>query len=318
MGKLETKIRNDKIFIAGHNGMVGSAVLRKLQYEGFQNLQYIDRNILDLTNGNSVKEFFKDNRPEIVILAAAKVGGIQANIDNPVSFLLENLEIQNNVIKHSAENGVKRFIFLSSSCIYPRECRQPMQEGDIMTGKLEPTNEGYALAKIVGMKLLEAYSREKNLSSLTLIPCNLYGPNDSFDLSKSHVLSALIKRFIDARDDNCERVTLWGSGQARREFMHVDDIANAVFFFLGKPKAEGLINIGPGVDISIRELASLVSAKVGFRGSINWDHSKPDGMMRKCMNVDLMKVYGFKPIITLNEGIEEMITIYNQIKNSNQ
>jgi GDP-L-fucose synthase len=308
-------MKNPVIYIAGHNGMVGSAILRKLQLEGLENIKIADRTQLDLTNDKAVELFFELNKPEIVIIAAAKVGGIQANIDNPVEFLLDNLTIQNNLIKNAVKFGAERIVFLSSSCIYPRNCKQPMQESDILTGELEPTNEGYALAKIAGMKLLEAYSKTKNIECLTLIPCNLYGPNDSFDLSKSHVLSALIKRFTDARNTGVENITLWGTGRARREFMHVDDIANAVFYFLNNSTTSKTINIGPGTDISIKELAQLIAKKVGFRGEICWDATKPDGMLKKCMDVSQMKSLGYKPAISLEKGIEQMIEIYKNLNN---
>jgi GDP-L-fucose synthase len=304
-----------KIFLAGHNGMVGSAILRKLQLQGFDKIITAERTKLDLTDNKAVESFFELNKPETVIIAAAKVGGIQANIDNPVEFLLDNLTIQNNLIKNAVKYGAEKIVFLSSSCIYPRNCNQPMKESDILTGELEPTNEGYALAKIAGMKLLEAYSRTKNIECLTLIPCNLYGPNDSFDLSKSHVLSALIKRFTDARNTGVENITLWGTGQARREFMHVDDIANAVFYFLNNSTTSKTINIGPGTDISIQELAQLISKKVGFQGEIFWDSTKPDGMLKKCMDVSQMKSLGYKPLISLDEGIDQMIEIYKNLNN---
>ena len=304
-----------KIFLAGHNGMVGSAILRKLQLQGFDKIITAERTKLDLTDNKAVESFFELNKPETVIIAAAKVGGIQANIDNPVEFLLDNLTIQNNLIKNAVKYGAEKIVFLSSSCIYPRNCNQPMKESDILTGELEPTNEGYALAKIAGMKLLEAYSKTKNIGCLTLIPCNLYGPNDSFDLSKSHVLSALIKRFTDARNAGVENITLWGTGRARREFMHVDDIANAVFYFLNNSTTSKSINIGPGTDISIKELAQLIAEKVGFQGEIFWDSTKPDGMLKKCMDVSQMKSLGYKPVISLEEGIDQMIEIYKNLNN---
>ena len=306
---------NPVIYIAGHNGMVGSAILRKLLLEGFDKIITADRSKLDLTDDKAVESFFYLNNPEIVIIAAAKVGGIQANIDNPVDFLLDNLIIQNNLIKNAVKYEAKKIVFLSSSCIYPRNCKQPMHESDILTGVLEPTNEGYALAKIAGMKLLEAYSKTKNIECLTLIPCNLYGPNDSFDLTKSHVLSALIKRFTDARNTGIENITLWGTGHARREFMHVDDIANAVFYFLNNSTLSNTINIGPGIDISIKELAQLIAKKVGFQGEICWDPSKPDGMLKKCMDVNQMKSLGFHPLISLEQGINQMIEIYKNLNN---
>jgi GDP-L-fucose synthase len=303
---------NQKIFIAGHNGMVGSAILRKFQSENLSNIITADKSELNLLCNNDVESFFYEKRPDVVVLAAAKVGGIQANIENPVSFLLENLEIQNNVIKNSIKYGIKKFVFLSSSCIYPKECKQPMNEDDILTGKLEPTNEGYALAKITGMKLIEAYSNNSDLIATTLIPCNLYGPNDSFDLNKAHVLSSLVKRFVDAKKNNLSEVVLWGTGKARREFMHVDDLANAVYYFLNNSTKSMTLNIGSGYDISINELASKISQNVGFKGEILWDSFKPEGMLRKCMDVSKMLNYGFSPIISLDKGLEQMIKIYNE------
>ena len=304
-----------KLFIAGHNGMAGSAILRKFQREGTENLITASRSDLDLTNEQAVKNFFDENGIQTVIIAAAKVGGIQANINNPVEFLLDNLLIQNNLIRSALNSGVKKIIFLSSSCVYPKHCKQPMHESDILTGALEPTNEGYALAKLTGMKLLDAISKTTNVETLSLIPCNLYGPNDSFDLEKSHVLSALVKRFSDAKNEKLNEVNLWGTGIARREFMHVDDLADAVFYFYNQQLKVNSINVGPGDDISIRELADLIASKVEFHGKINWDSTKPDGMLKKCMDVTLMKQLGFTPKITLSEGIDQMIGIYKELKN---
>lgn len=306
--------KNSKIYIAGHRGMVGSAILRVLQEGGFTNLIYASRNELDLTNQQAVKTFFEREQPEIVILAAAKVGGIQANIDNPATFLVDNLQIQNNVISASLHFNIKKFVFLGSSCIYPRESPQPMKEAYLLTGKLEPTNEGYAIAKIAGIKLLEAMYKQYRFKSISLMPCNLYGPNDSFDLKHSHVLSALVKRFSDAKSNNDDSITLWGSGIARREFMHVDDLARAVLFMIINYDDPQFINIGSGYDISIKELAEMIALQTGFNGEILWDTSKPDGMLRKCMDVSRMKELGFEPTISLEVGIKEMIHIYNNIK----
>lgn len=294
--------------------MVGSAILRVLQEGGFTNLIYASRNELDLTNQQAVKTFFEREQPEIVILAAAKVGGIQANIDNPATFLVDNLQIQNNVISASLHFNIKKFVFLGSSCIYPRESPQPMKEAYLLTGKLEPTNEGYAIAKIAGIKLLEAMYKQYRFKSISLMPCNLYGPNDSFDLKHSHVLSALVKRFSDAKSNNDDSITLWGSGIARREFMHVDDLARAVLFMIINYDDPQFINIGSGYDISIKELAEMIALQTGFNGEILWDTSKPDGMLRKCMDVSRMKELGFEPTISLEVGIKEMIHIYNNIK----
>lgn len=301
-----------KIYIAGHKGMVGSAILRLLQQRGFTNLVVATSKELDLTNQAQVQDFFEKNKPEIVILAAAKVGGIQANIDNPGKFLYENLQIQNNIIHQAYLHKIEKLVFLGSSCIYPKECPQPMKEEYMLTGKLEPTNEGYALAKIAGLKMAEAYFKQYGLKSISLMPCNLYGPNDSFDLNHAHVLSSLVKKFSDAKKSNQTEITLWGTGIARREFMHVDDLAEATLFMLQNYHSVDFINIGWGTDVSIKELAETIANKVNFTGSINWDATKPNGMLRKCMDVEKMKNLGFEPKITLSQGIDEMISIYNK------
>lgn len=306
--------KKTKIYIAGHSGMVGSATLRMLNHYGFSNLITITSANLDLTNQALVSKFFEKEKPEVVIFCAAKVGGIQANIDNPATFLIANLQMQNNVIESSLNNDVKKFVFLASSCIYPKDCPQPMGEEYLLTGKLEPTNEGYALAKITGIKILEYYKKQYNFNSLSLIPCNLYGPNDSFDLKNSHVLSALVKKFVDAIVKNDEAITLWGTGTARREFMHVDDLAQAIIFLLENYNDSRYINIGTGYDISILKLSELIADKLCFKGEITWDKSKPDGMLRKCMNVRRMKDLGFIPKITLENGVEQMINIYKSEK----
>jgi GDP-L-fucose synthase len=302
-----------KIFIAGHRGMVGSAIHRLLIKRGHQNLIKASHNELDLLDPMAVKSFFARTKPQIVILAAAKVGGIQANIENPGKFLYENLVIQNNVIHESFLSGVEKLVFLGSSCIYPKECPQPMKEEYLLTGKLEPTNEGYALAKIAGLKLLEGYAKQYKFNSISLMPCNLYGPNDSFDLAHSHVLSALVKRFTEAASINQEEITLWGTGIARREFMHVDDVAEATVYMMEHYNSPEFINIGWGEDISIKELAEMIAPKVGFKGQINWDASKPNGMLKKCMDVSKMESLGFSPKITLDQGVDQMISIYKQL-----
>lgn len=294
--------------------MVGSAIQRHLMNHGFNNLIVRTHLELDLTKQEAVSTFFKVEKPEYVILAAAKVGGIQANISNPATFLFDNLSIQNNIINSSYLNEVKKVLFLGSSCIYPKDCPQPMKEEYLLTGKLEPTNEGYAIAKIAGIKMLEAYKKQFNFESISLMPCNLYGPNDSFDLAHSHVLSALVKRFTDAKDNKSDEITLWGTGIARREFMHVDDLAEAVLFMMLNYNSTEFINVGWGTDVSIKELALIIAKKVDFRGSINWDSSKPDGMLRKCMDVTRMKDLGYFPQIDLDKGIDQMIQIYKNLK----
>ncbi len=306
--------KNSKIYVAGHNGMVGSSILRLLISEGYTNIITKSKSELNLVNKLDVESFFKIEQPEFVFLAAAKVGGINANMKNPAGFLFENIEIQNNVIHQSYISGVKKLCFLGSSCIYPRQSEQPIKEEYLLSGDLEPTNEGYALAKIVGLKMLKYYSDQYGFNSVSPMPCNLYGPNDSFDLEKSHVLSALIRRFVDAKDKNDSEIVIWGTGIARREFMHVDDVASACLFLMENYNNPEHINIGWGKDISIKELVDLVKEKVGFDGVVKWDSSKPDGMLRKCLDVTNINSLGFTPKITLNKGIDEMISIYKKIK----
>lgn len=306
--------KNDRIYIAGHQGMVGSAILRGLEREGYNSLFTIPREELDLTCAESVEDFFAQKKPDYVFLTAAKVGGIQANIDQPVEFLRENLMIQNNVIDQCYKHKVKKLLFLGSSCIYPRECPQPMKEEYLMTGPLEPTNEGYALAKIAGVRLVQYYNFQYGLKGICPVSCNLYGPNDSFDFDKSHVLSALVRRFVDAIDEENYEVALWGSGAARREFMHVDDLVRALFFLMEKWDSAEIINVGWGEDISIKELATLITEKTNYPGKIIWDTSKPDGMPRKCLDVSKLRALGFRPTISLQDGIEAVIKEYRSLK----
>ena len=296
--------------------MVGSAVLKHFSAEGYTNILTATKDKVDLMSQHNVDSFIKSHKPNIVILCAAKVGGIQANMKNPGRFLYDNLMIQNNVIHSSFTHGVKKFVFLGSSCIYPRECPQPMKEEYLLTGKVEPTNEGYAIAKIAGIKMLEGYYKQYGFRSISLMPCNLYGPNDSFDLEHSHVLSALVKRFSDAVAENHDEITLWGTGIARREFMHVNDVARAILFMTENYDDPSFINIGVGSDVSIRELAETIADKVGFRGKIKWDATKPDGMLRKCMDVSRMRALGFETLIGLEQGIEQMVEIYKSAKSS--
>ena len=302
-----------RIFLAGHNGMVGSSIKRLLDTQGFENVITENRKDLDLKDSVAVDNFFKKNRPEVAILAAAKVGGIQANIDAPVDFLLENLMIQNNVISSAFKHGVEKFLFLGSSCIYPRETNQPIEEKQLLTGTLEPTNEGYAIAKIAGIMLLYYYFRQFNFKSINLLPFNLYGTNDHFDLKVAHVLSSLVKRFSDAVTEGSSSITLWGTGIAKREFMHVDDLANAVLFFLQHDLDFEVLNIGWGIDITIKELAKKIASSTNYKGNMNWDSSKPNGMLRKCLDVTKASSLGFKPSITLDEGIKRTIQEYREI-----
>ena len=292
--------------------MLGSAIVRSLRKRGFENLILKSRKEFDLRDAVAVKGLFDGERPEIVILAAARVGGIQANLDHSAEFLFENLMIQCNVIHQSYLHGVEKFCFVGSSCVYPRECSQPMKEEYLLGGPLEPTNEGYALAKISGLKMVELYRRQYGFNGISLMPCNLYGTNDSFDPQHSHVLSALVKKMVDAVDRHMATVTIWGSGIAKREFMHVDDAAEAIPFLMQREDISPLINIGWGEDITIKELAEKIAAFAGFEGNLVWDKSKPDGMPRKCLDVSRMKAHGYFPIISLDEGIEKIIVEYRQ------
>lgn len=310
----ESMNKSDKIYVAGHRGMVGSSVVRLLEKYGFTNLILRTREELDLRNFSAVKTFFDEERPDVVILAAARVGGIKANMDFPAEFLYDNLTIQNNVIHQAYLHEVKKFCFLGSSCVYPRECQQPMKEEYLLTGALEPTNEAYAIAKIAGLKLVQYYRKQHKFNGISIMPCNLYGTNDSFDPLHSHVLSALVKKFVDAVDSSVENVTVWGTGIARREFMHVDDAAAAIVFMTENYDAPKIINIGWGKDIPIKELAALIAKKSGFKGRLSWDSTKPDGMLRKCMDVSKMRTMGFSPKITIEEGIEKTIAEYQGIK----
>lgn len=306
--------KEDRIFVAGHAGMVGSALKRKLLQEGFLNIITAPRRTLDLRDPKGVELFFAQERPDYVMLAAAKVGGIQANRQFPAEFLYDNLMIQTNVIHQAYQSGVKKVLLLGSSCIYPRECPQPMKEEYLMTGLLEPTNEAYALAKIAGLRMAQYYHHQYDLRAICPIPCNLYGPNDSFDPQRSHVLSALVKKIIDAVDEDRPEVVLWGSGIARREFMHVDDLARALLILMDEWESPDIINVGTGSDLSIRELAMLVAQKVNYSGKIVWDTSMPDGMPRKCVDISKLSKLGFQPMISLEEGIEGVIKGYRAIQ----
>jgi len=295
--------KTDKIFVAGHRGMVGSAVMRRLQADGFKNLLIRDRSELDLMNESAVAKFFLKEKPTIVICAAAKVGGIQANNDYPVQFLLDNLRIQNNVIRSASDSGVRKLLFLGSSCIYPKFAPQPIPETALLSGPLEPTNEAYAIAKIAGIKLCQAYCREYGANFISAMPTNLYGPNDNFDLETSHVLAALIRKAHEARMRNDQRLIVWGTGKPRREFLHVDDLASACLLLLEKYDSPDIVNVGYGEDISIRELAELICEVLGFDGELAWDTSKPDGTPRKLLDVSKLRALGWKPAISLRDGI---------------
>jgi len=295
--------KSDKIFIAGHRGLVGSAIVRKLQHDGFENLLTRDRAALDLRDAQAVDRFFATERPALAVLAAAKVGGIKANNDLPVEFLVENLQIQNNLIRAAHEKGVRKLLFLGSSCIYPRHAPQPIPESALLSGPLEPTNEAYAIAKIAGIKLCQAYDREYGANFISAMPTNLYGPNDNFDLVSSHVLPALLRKAHEAKQEGARELVVWGSGNPRREFLHVDDLAAACVFLLEKYDSPEIINIGCGEDISIRELAKLICDIVGFKGELAWDTAKPDGTPRKLLDVSKIHALGWRHEIGLREGI---------------
>lgn len=303
-----------KIFIPGHNGMAGSAIVRKFRSEGFNNLLLRNRQELDLRDKKAVEFFFKQEAPDIVILAAAKVGGILNNLKHRAEFLLENLEIQNNVISQAMLCKVKKFCFLGSSCIYPRECQQPIKEEYLLTGPFEPTNEGYAIAKIAGYKLCQYYAEQYGFNAISVMPCNLYGTNDHYDLNDSHVLAAFIRKFSDAADENLDEVKLWGTGIARREFLHVDDLAEAVYFLTLNWNSPEFVNVGAGYDVTIKELSTKIAALAGFKGNIIWDASKPDGMLKKCMDTTKLKNIGFSPKISLDDGIAKTIAEYREMK----
>ncbi len=297
--------KTDKIFVAGHRGMVGSALVRRLEGEGFVNLLVRDRSKLDLRDESVTAKFFAAEKPAILIVAAAKVGGIKANNDYPVEFLLENLRIQNNVIRSAYEAGVRKLLFLGSSCIYPKFAPQPIAETALLSGSLEPTNEAYAIAKIAGIKLCQAYSREYGANFVSAMPTNLYGPNDNFDLETSHVLAALMRKAHEAKERKDQQLIVWGTGKPRREFLQVDDLASACLLLLEKYDSPEMINVGCGEDISIRELAELICDVVGFDGELAWDTTKPDGTPRKLLDVTKLRALGWKPAITLRKGIAQ-------------
>jgi len=296
--------KDSRIFIAGHRGLVGSAIHRRLQNDACTNILTRSRAQLDLRNQSDVEEFFRGERPEFVFLSAAKVGGIHANSTYPADFLRDNLQIQSNIIDSAYRHGTKKLLFLGSSCIYPKLAPQPMTEDSLLTGPLEPTNEWYAIAKIAGLKMCQAYRRQYGFNAISVMPTNLYGPGDNFDLQNSHVLPALIRKFHDAKARRDGKVIVWGTGTPRREFLHVDDLADACVFLMESYESEQLINVGWGEDISIRDLALLVRDVVGFTGDIEFDASKPDGTPRKLLDVSRLRSRGWSPRIPLREGIE--------------
>ena len=304
--------KDSKIYVAGHNGMVGSSISRLLNLKGFNNLIFKSSKELDLTNQELVYSFFKKENPEYVINAAAKVGGIMANNTYPYEFLMENMLIQNNLIKFSNDFDVKKFIFLGSSCIYPKLSPQPIKEEYLLTGPLEATNEAYALAKISGLKLCESIRKQYGKEFISLMPTNLYGPNDNYDLNSSHVIPALIRKFRDAVINNNEQVILWGDGSPLREFLHVDDLAESIFFVLNNDLAESLYNVGYGEEISIKDLAELIKKITGFKGLIIWDKAKPNGTPRKLLDSSKIISIGWSPKIKLEDGIKSTIKLLNK------
>jgi len=303
--------KSDKIYIAGHRGMVGSACWRALEAEGYTNLVGKTSKELDLRHQNAVDKFIKSEKPVAIIDAAAKVGGILANDTYPYEFLMDNMLIQNNLIRSAHENDVPKFIFLGSSCIYPKFAPQPLKEEYLLTDSLEPTNEWYAIAKISGVKLLEALRKEYKRDYVSLMPTNLYGPNDNFDLKSSHVLPAMIRKFHEAKNNSNAPVELWGTGSPMREFLHVDDLGQAVLFALKYKLEEHLYNVGSGVDLTIKDLAQLIQSTVGHKGEIVWDRTKPDGTPKKLMDISKIQKLGWKAEIQLNKGVE---SVYNWFK----
>lgn len=304
--------KSAKIYIAGHRGMVGSAIKRKLNKEGYSNIIHRTSAELDLRNQQAVNDFFATEKPDYVFLAAAKVGGILANNTYRGQFLYENLMIQNNVIHAAHENGVVKLLFLGSSCIYPKMAPQPMTENALLTGLLEPTNEPYAIAKIAGIKMCDAYRAQYGSNFISAMPTNLYGPNDNYDLKKSHVLPALMRKFIEAKRNGNPTVEIWGTGSPLREFMHVDDLADACYFLMLNHNEDGFVNAGTGEEITILGLAQLIKKVVGYEGEIVLDTSKPDGTPRKLMNNNKLESLGWKSGITLEEGVQR---VYKDVKN---
>lgn len=296
--------KNSKIFVAGHKGMVGSAILRKLKENGYKNIIIRDRKQLNLLDQNKTKKFLKKNKPKLVIIAAAKVGGIIANMNNKSKFLYENLQIQNNLIHGSYIAGIKNLFLLGSSCIYPKFCKQPMKEEYLLTGTLEESNDAYALAKIAGIKMCENYSKAYNLNYKSLMPPNLYGPNDNYNPQNSHFYPALIKKIHYAKLKNKKKLIIWGTGKPKRELMFVNDFADAVIYFINIKIKEPFLNIGIGKDYSIKEFANFIMKKLKVKLNIEYDKSKPDGMLRKCLNINLAKKYGWKPNNNYDDAFE--------------
>jgi len=301
-----------RVYVAGNTGLVGSAIVRMLHWKGYTNILSSPSSHWDLRNQSDVERFFRVNEPEYVYLAAAKVGGIGANADYPGHFIYDNLMIQTNVIHAARKYGVKKLLFLGSSCIYPKFAKQPITEDQLLTGPLEGSNDAYAVAKIAGIKMCKAYRKQYGFNSICLMPTNLYGPNDNYDLDSSHVLPALIRRFYEAAMLRHGKVTLWGDGSALREFLHVDDLAEAAFTCMKDYDSDEIINVGTGKDISIKELAMTVADVISYKGDIEWDTSKPNGTPRKVLNVDKIKALGWEPKIELKEGIQKTYQLYKE------
>jgi GDP-L-fucose synthase len=305
---------DSKIFVAGHKGLVGSAIVRHLKAQGFTNIITVDRSQCDLTNENAVKMFFMMEQPEYVFLAAAKVGGIGGNSDYPADFIYENLMIQSNVINSAAIVGVEKLLFLGSSCIYPKFAKQPITEDQLLTGPLEGSNDAYAIAKIAGIKMCQAYRKQYGLNAIAVMPTNLYGPNDNFDINYGHVLPSLLAKFDGSLEKSKHWVVkLWGDGSARREFLHVDDLAAALLICMERYDSDEIINIGTGEDITIKQLAEMIVEVTGYKNDYEWDTSKPNGTPRKVLNVDKVKSLGWEPKISLREGLE---STYEWMKNN--
>jgi GDP-L-fucose synthase len=303
--------KNSKIYVAGHRGLVGSAIVRKLQKEGYQNLILRTSAQLDLRNQQAVKEFFEKEKPEYVFMAAAKVGGINANNTYPAEFLYDNLCIQNNVIHQSYKNGVKKLLFLGSSCIYPKNAPQPIKEEYLLSGYLEPTNEAYAIAKIAGIKMCQFYHKQYGCNFISAMPTNLYGPGDNYDLKNSHVLPALLRKFHEAKENGDAAVTVWGTGKPRREFLHADDLAEACLFLMEHYNDPAIINIGVGKDISIGEMAEMIKKIAGFTGELVFDTSMPDGTFQKLLDVSKINALGWQPKISFEQGLKKTYEEYS-------
>lgn len=294
---------SDKIFVAGHKGLVGSAIVRSLREQGYRNLVLVASKDLDLRDETTTLNFFKETKPDYVFLAAAKCGGIKDNIDHPVQFLEDNLKIQSSVISASYKTDVKKLMFLGSACIYPRECEQPIKEEYLLSGYLEPTNEAYSLAKIAGIKLCQAYNKQYGTNFISVQPSNVYGPRDNFNPQTSHVIAGLIRRFHEAKVGEKERIECWGSGSARREFIYVEDLADALIFLMNNYDDSEIINVGVGRDVSIKELVAHIVDVVGYEGEVGWDTSKPEGMKQRLLDTTKLKELGWKPKTTLDNGL---------------